>query len=126
MNRQEAINYLKNLGLYFQDEKLLSFASLPSNQTKNVWWIDIPCEKITNDCSKQLSLILYKPEEKVVYYLVIPMQFIHYNHDLFARRDKSGIDNFSFELSLDSFIDIRPNGSKLSFKSFIHGAFKTI
>ena len=104
----------------------MNVASPSSSQTKNVWWIDIPCEKITNDFNKQLSLVLRKPEEKIVYHLVVPMQFIYCNHNLFARRDKSGVDNFSFELSLDNFIDIRPNGSELSFKSFIHGVFKII
>jgi hypothetical protein len=122
MKKPEAINCLEKLGLCFPDEKLLYFAS-PSS-AKKVWWIDIPCGRMTDTIDKQLSLILHEPEGKKIHHLIIPTKFVHCNSNLFTRRYKSGVEYFSIELSMSDFIDIRPNGSQLSFESFKHGAFE--
>jgi hypothetical protein len=127
MNKHEIEKYLNNLGVCFPNKSLVHFANVSSAGKKNVWWFEIPCEKAITDIDEQLSLILHKAEEKLIYHLVVPMQFIHFNSSVFAKRkQQSGVEAFCLELSLNDFQDIRPNGSNLSFKHFIHGIFTVI
>jgi hypothetical protein len=81
--------------------------------------------KIRENIDKQISLVLCDAEKNLIYHLIIPACFIESNSNIFSvRNHATGVEAFSFELDFNSFKDIRPNGSGLSFKNFIHGIFK--
>jgi hypothetical protein len=125
MNKQDSLKYLENLGVIFSDHKLVHFANVCHTPSKSVWWIEIPLWKTRENIDKQLSLVLCDVEKDLIYHLIIPAYFIESNSNIFSiRNQKTGVEAFSFEFDLDSFKDIRPNGSELSFKHFIHGIFK--
>jgi hypothetical protein len=120
-----SLKYLENLGVIFPDHKLVHFANVCHTPSKSVWWLEIPLSKIKENIDKQVSLALCDAEKDVIYHLIIPAHFIKSNSNVFSIRDqKTGVEAFSFELSIDTFKDIRPNGSGLSFKHFIYGMFK--
>jgi hypothetical protein len=126
MTKQDSLNILENLGVIFPNHNLVHFANVCHTPSKIVWWIEIPLRKIRENINKQLSLVLHDAKKDLIYHLIIPAYFIESNSNIFSiRNQKTGVEAFSFELELDSFKDIRPNGSGLSFKHFIHGMFKT-
>jgi hypothetical protein len=125
MNKQDSLKYLENLGIIFSNYKLVHFANVCHTQSKSVWWFEIPLSKIRENIDKQISLVLCDAEKNLIYHLIIPACFIESNSNIFSvRNHATGVEAFSFELDFNSFKDIRPNGSGLSFKNFIHGIFK--
>jgi len=95
-----------------------NFASI--NASKDVWWYDIPRQKVTSQQHEVLHVLAYDHRSNELHHLVVPTQYLRDNlAKLAVRQDK---DTISLELSASRshFLrDVRPGSGRLEFAQFI-------
>ena len=94
------------------------FANIHSS--KNVWWYDVPLEKVNSSQYEHLNLLAFDDKKDKLYYLHIPVAYFQENRvNLRKRGDKNVV---SLELSastLNLFQDIAPKSNRISFQQFL-------
>ncbi|HWN08677.1 MAG TPA: hypothetical protein VNO50_05290 [Pyrinomonadaceae bacterium] len=121
MNKSEAIARIARLpGASGIRTNSVYFANV--NSSKDVWWLDIPVEKLSQAGSSNISLLLYDDRSGKLHYLDVPKSyFIDNQRRLITRTEKGCI---SLELSTDKskmFSDVRPGGDGIDFSRFLVG-----
>jgi hypothetical protein len=90
------------------------------NSSKEVWWLDIPLEKIRTGKIDPLHLLLYDDRSRELHHLEVPIAYFRRNMKaLVIRPDK---DVISLELSAarsNRFQDVRPTGGRVPFCTFL-------
>ena len=93
------------------------FASI--NASKEVWWYDIPCKKVTTGRHEVLHLLAHDHRCSELHHLVVPTKYFRDNlSKLLVREDK---DSISLELSANrsTFLqDVRPGAGRIHFAQF--------
>lgn len=89
------------------------------NASKDVWWYDIPRQKVTSKQHEALDVLAYDHRSDELHHLVVSTKYLRDNlTKLVVREDK---DTISLELSASRphFLrDIRPGGGGLDFVQF--------
>jgi len=119
MNESEAITRVKSrLKMPVLLTSSIHFANI--NSSKNVWWLDIPLSKLTEEGNSNITLLLYDHINDKLYYIVIPKVYFQENMERFAIRHNKGC--ISIELSTDEakiFCDMRPGGYGINFRKYL-------
>ena len=124
MTRQEAIfNASRQCRSTSIQGSNTHFSSI--NSSKNVWWLDIPREKLTTPLFEQINLLLYddQPAKPRLHHLVVPVSYLRQNlQHLRIRTDNNKI---SLELSANTsnIYDDVIGAGRLSFRQFLHCDF---
>jgi len=90
------------------------------NAAKNVWWFDIPLEKVNSSTERILHLLLYDHRSRELHHLRVPMSYFREHRSQLVVRDKKR--TISLELSADSsrlFQDVRPTAGGIRFVQFL-------
>ena len=94
------------------------FASI--NARKDVWWYDIPCDRVASGRHEVLHILAHDHRNNELHHLVVPTKYLRENFaKLVVRRDK---DTISLELSASStnFLrDVRSGGGRVDFSQFL-------
>ena len=97
------------------------------NASKNVWWLDIPLEKINSDRESSINILLYEYNSASLFLLVVPKTYFREHISSFVCRNEKKV--ISLELSADTFRlfqDVRPTSMCLPFAQFLRNSLKLV
>lgn len=92
------------------------------NAGKDVWWLDIPCEKVESQAEEILHLLLYDQRTAKLHHLRVPTLYFRKNLSQLVVRSKKDKRMIRIELSADGstlFRDVRPTGGGVHFGEFL-------
>ncbi|QQX80298.1 hypothetical protein JK628_23025 [Shewanella sp. KX20019] len=112
MNKREAIDLANNQYNASLTTSNTHFSNI--NQTKSVWWLEIPISKIKLDTLTDINLLL--KDKQALHWLKVSTAFLKGNLQGFKVRDNKGV--ICLELDINTFYNI-VGPARVSFKPFI-------
>jgi hypothetical protein len=91
------------------------------NAAKDVWWFDIPLEKVSSSTEMILHLLLYDDRSNELHHLRVPTSYFRENRLQLVIREKK--KTISLELSAARsrlFQDVRPTAGGVRFGQFLN------